>query len=112
MKSMSKLKKIFKWSNKKITPYLIIVIFFVIWMIFFDTNSFLIHKELNDDIRALEENKEFFQNEINQDKHFIEKMKDSDEIEKFAREKYYLKRDNEDIYIIERNDSVKIKNKR
>ena len=112
MKSMSKLKKIFKWSNKKITPYLIIVIFFVIWMIFFDTNSFLIHNELNDDIRALEENKEFFQNEINQDKHFIEKMKDSDEIEKFAREKYYLKRDNEDIYIIERNDSVKIKNKR
>lgn len=104
---MSKLKKIFKWSNKKVTPYLIIVIFFVIWMVFFDTNSFLIHKELTDDIRALEENKEFFENEINQDKQFIEKMKDSDEIEKFAREKYYLKRENEDIFIIERNDSVK-----
>ena len=37
-------------------------------------------------------------------------MKDSNEIEKFAREKYYLKKDNEDIYIIEHEDSIKNKN--
>ena len=36
-------------------------------------------------------------------------MKDSDEVEKFAREKYYLKRENEDIYIIEHEDSLKNK---
>lgn len=106
---MSRLKKILKWFNKMGTTYLIIIIFFVIWMIFFDTNSFLIHKELDDDIRALEENKEFFENEIKQDRLFLEKMNDSDEIEKFAREKYYLKKENEEIFIIERNDSVKIK---
>ena len=38
-------------------------------------------------------------------------MKDSSEIEKFAREQYYLKRKNEEIYLIEHEDSVKIKNK-
>jgi cell division protein FtsB len=75
-------------------------------MLFFDTNSFLIHKELNDDINALEENKEFYRSEIENDKQFIEKMKDSDEMEKFARQKYYLKRENEDIYIIEYEDSL------
>ena len=78
-------------------------------MFFFDTNSFFIHKELSDEIEALEETKEFYQKEIAKDKKFIEKMKDSNEVEKYAREKYYLKKENEDIYIIEDADSLKIK---
>ena len=77
---------------------------------FFDTNSFFIHQELNDDINKLENNKKVYQEEIKNDKVFIDKMKDSNEIEKFAREKYYLKKDNEDIYIIEHEDSIKNKN--
>ena len=76
-------------------------------MIFFDTNSFFIHRELDQDIKGLEENKEFYKQEIDKDKAFIEKMKDSTEMEKFAREKYYLKKENEDIYIIEHEDSLK-----
>ncbi|MBT3872355.1 MAG: septum formation initiator family protein [Flavobacteriaceae bacterium] len=79
-------------------------------MFFFDTNSFFIHQELNDDINKLENNKKVYQEEIKNDKVFIDKMKDSNEIEKFAREKYYLKKDNEDIYIIEHEDSIKNKN--
>jgi hypothetical protein len=39
-------------------------------------------------------------------------MKDSNEMEKFAREKYYLKMENEDIYIIEHEDSIKKEEKR
>lgn len=92
-------------SNK----YLLIIILFVIWMVFFDTNSFFIHNELNDEINTLEENKEFYKNEIEHDKAFIEKMKDSNEQEKFAREKYYMKKENEDIFIIEHQDSLKNK---
>lgn len=82
----------------------------MVWMIFFDTNSYFIHKELNDDIEGLEKNKEFYSNEIDQDSKFIEKMNDSDEVEKYAREKYYLKKENEDIYIIEHEDSIKNEN--
>jgi cell division protein FtsB len=78
-------------------------------MFFFDTNSFFIHQELNDDINKLENNKKVYQEEIKNDKVFIDKMKDSNEIEKFAREKYYLKKDDEDIYIIEHEDSIKNK---
>ena len=76
-------------------------------MIFFDTNSYFIHKELNDEINALQDTKEFYKKEIDEDKQFIEKMKDSDEVEKYAREKYYLKKENEDIFIIEHEDSIK-----
>ena len=64
-------------------------------------------RELNDDIEALENNMEFYEGEIKKDKTFIEKMKDSNEIEKFAREKYFLKKENEDIFIIEHQDSLK-----
>ncbi len=88
---------------------MLILILFLIWMFFFDTNSILIHNELNNDIKALENNKEFYSEEIKRDKVFIEKMQDSNEIEKFAREKYFLKKENEDIYIIEHEDSIKTK---
>ena len=78
-------------------------------MLFFDTNSYLIHHELNNDIKKLEKNKEEYLEEIMNDKLFIEKMKDSNEIEKFAREEYFLKKENEEIFIIEHQDSIKNK---
>lgn len=90
---------------------MLILILFLVWMFYFDTNSYFIHKELNDDVNALEETKEFYNEEIKKDKAFIEKMKDSDEVEKYAREKYYLKKQNEDIYIIENKDSLKLNEK-
>lgn len=88
---------------------MLILLLFITWMLFFDTNSFLIHNELSNDINALEDNKEFYQEEITNDKIFIEKMKDSNEQERFAREKYYLKKENEDIFIVEHEDSIKNK---
>jgi len=96
-----------KWFKVIINKYLLIFILFLIWMIFFDTNSFFIHDELNKDIKGLEENNEFYEKEIEKDKSFIEKMKDSNEMEKYAREKYYLKKENEEIFIIEHEDSLK-----
>ena len=34
----------------------------------------------------------------------IKKLKNTDQIEKYAREKYYMKRANEDVYLIEYED--------
>lgn len=97
------------WFKFISNTYVLILIFFLVWMFFFDSNSYLIHKELDEDIEALEQNKEFYQSEIKKDSKFIEKLTDSFELEKFAREKYYLKKENEDIYIIEVEDSLKNK---
>ncbi|RDK87053.1 FtsB family cell division protein [Marinirhabdus gelatinilytica] len=96
-----------RWFKILGSTYVIILICFAVWMIFFDTNSYFIHKELDEDINALEENKEFYKKEIEKDKKFLDKMQDSNEIEKYAREKYYLKKEGEDIYIIENEDSLK-----
>ncbi len=95
-----------RWLIVLGSTYILILIFFAVWMLFFDTNSYLIHRELDEDIKALEENQEFYKNEIEKDKVFLNKMKDSNEIEKYAREKYYLKKEGEDIFIIENQDSL------
>lgn len=49
----------------------------------------------------LNENKEYYLEEIKKDKKSIQELNNSEQIEKFAREKYYMKKENEDIYIIE-----------
>ncbi|MGO3182169.1 MAG: FtsB family cell division protein [Aequorivita sp.] len=108
---LSQIKKN-KWFKYLGNKYVLIAVLFLGWMIFFDANSYLNHQELDNDINALEDNAEFYQNEIDHDKTFIKKMENSDEMEKFAREKYYLKKENEDIYIIENSDSIKKEEKR
>ncbi|MAM17806.1 MAG: septum formation initiator family protein [Christiangramia sp.] len=85
------------FSNK----YVLISLVFAVWMIFLDTNSWFIHHELDQEINELKDNKKFFQTEIANDKSIIKNLNDSVELEKFARQKYYMKRENEDIYIIE-----------
>jgi len=89
--------------------FVIIFIVFAVWMLFIDTNSLLIHHELNEDISNLEDEKEYYKKEIETDKKAIKALSTEEGIEKLAREKYYMKKDNEDIYIIEYEDSLKTK---
>jgi cell division protein FtsB len=98
-----------KWFGVLTNIYVLVLTIFMIWMLFFDTNSFLIHKELKKEIKNLEKTQEFLQNEIEKDKKLINKLSDTNELEKFAREQYYLKKKNEEIYLIEYEDSLKIK---
>ncbi|MDC9722464.1 MAG: septum formation initiator family protein [Urechidicola sp.] len=81
--------------------YVLILIVFLIWMTFFDENSFLIDREFNKEINKLETDKNFYQTEINADKKKIEKLEDPEQLDKYAREEYNMKKENEDIYIIE-----------
>ena len=89
--------------------FILILAIFVVWMIFFDANSWFIHHDLNKDVDALENEKEYYKKEIEKDKKAIKKLSTEEGIEKFAREDYYMKRDSEEIYIIEYEDSLKNK---
>ncbi len=86
--------------------YVLIIIGFGIWMYFFDTNSVQIHKELNRDIDKLESSIGFYKKEIKEDLKIIEDQKDPEKLERYARETYQMKKDNETIYIIE-YDTIK-----
>ncbi|SNZ00396.1 FtsB family cell division protein [Flagellimonas pacifica] len=98
-----------KWFKFMKNIYVLVLTVFLIWMTFFDTNSLLIHLELRNEVKKLEKQKEFLQGEIDKDKEVLEKLSDKKELEKFAREKFYMKKKNEEIFLIEYEDSLKTK---
>ena len=81
--------------------YVLILIVFSVWMLFFDENSYLVHRKFNTEIEKLETRNSFFDRNIKKDKKTITTLQDSLQLEKFAREQYLMKKENEDIYIIE-----------
>ncbi|TRZ42844.1 FtsB family cell division protein [Robertkochia solimangrovi] len=109
-----KLKELRKsrWFRIFSNIYVLVTTIFVIWMLFFDTNSWwFTHKELDNEIDKLEKQKIHLQEEIQKDKQTLKRLQNIDELEKFAREEYYLKRPEEDIFIIEYEDSLKTDHK-
>ena len=83
------------------STYGIIIILFIIWMIFFDSNSFIIHNELNNDINELNNQKSYYEKEIAKDNIELQMIQSDSGLEKYAREKLYMKKDNEEIFLIE-----------
>ena len=81
--------------------FVLIFIPFLVWMLFFDENSYLIHRKFDKEIDDLENTISFYKTKIEEDKATIKKLQDSLQLERFAREKYLMKKENEDIYIIE-----------
>ncbi len=90
--------KVFRIVSNK---YVIILVLFAIWMGFFDENSFINHRELDQEIDKLEDANEYYQEEIGTDQKVIDNLNDPDSLEKYAREEYRMKKENEDIYIVE-----------
>jgi cell division protein FtsB len=95
--------KIIKFISNK---YVIIVVLFVVWMLFFDENSYINHRELNKEIDKLENANEYYKEQIETDQKVIDNLNDPDSLEKYAREEYKMKKENEEIFIIE-YDTVK-----
>ncbi|MGB0896207.1 MAG: FtsB family cell division protein [Flavobacteriaceae bacterium] len=99
-----------KYLKHLLNPYVAVSVAFVIWMLFLDDNSYLFHKELDTIIDEKKAEIELYENEIENDKKTIRFLKNKDNLENFARETYYMKKDNEEIYIIE-YDNKPTKNK-
>ena len=100
---MNTLKKIFQSKTFKFISnrYFLILLIFSIWMLFFDENSFLNHKEFDKEINELQQSIDFYETEIKQNKEMIEALEDPEKLEKFAREVYQMKKNNETMFIIE-----------
>lgn len=86
--------------------YIVILTIFVVWMVFFDENSYLTHREFDKEIEALQTWINYHKKKTEEDKQTIKNLQDSIKLERFAREKYLMKKKNEDIFIIE-FDSIK-----
>lgn len=72
----------------------------ILWMLIFDSNNFIELFQLRREINALEAKKAYYTEEIaNARKTQLELFSNNRNLEKFAREKYYMKKDNEDLFI-------------
>lgn len=94
-----------KYINNK---YFYTALAFVVWMTFFDTANFREQIRLSQTIKKLEKQKSFYLQEIKENKSAINTLKyDTTKLEGYAREKYFMKKDNEDIFVVVRDSSNK-----
>lgn len=78
---------------------------FVIWMAFADEESLMIQYKLSSEIQDLKKQKQFYENEIYKNKTQLDVLThDTLKLEKFAREKYYMKKDKEEVFVIIEDD--------
>ena len=86
------------WLKNK---YLLTGAFFVIWMIFFDPKDILSDIERRDKLNELQTSELHLKQQITDAKQELDLLKNNAQsIEKYAREKYLMKKDNEDLFIV------------
>lgn len=81
--------------------YILITTVFLIWILFLDSNSVVVNIKLKSQINDLEKKINQLQKEIEIDKKLIATLKNLDSLEKYGREKHFMKKQNEEIFIIE-----------
>ena len=92
---------------KKIPPfvknfYFIVGVVFVFWMLFIDSNDFYSQYKKQRKLRELEQQKAYYALKIREvEKDREELLSNNELLEKFAREKYLMKKESEDLYILE-----------
>lgn len=92
---------------KKLPPafrnfYFVTAVSFLAWMIFLDSNDLISRFKMSSKLRGLEREKEFYQEKISEvEKDRNELMTNQELLEKFAREKYLMKKESEDLFIIQ-----------
>ena len=95
---MKFLPALFKVLRNK---FLLATIFFVLWVLFFDHNSFFQNRQYRSELKTLTDNKKYYKEQIEKTKKEIELIKTAPLwTEKIAREKYLMKREGEDIFVI------------
>lgn len=99
---MSAVKKILRgffriFRNK----YTLTLFVFFIWMLFFDNNNLIDQVSNIYQLRQLKKDKEYYLEKIKDDKRKLNELQTNNEnLEKFAREQYLMKKDSEDVFIL------------
>lgn len=96
---MKYLTHIPSWLKNK---YVLTALGFAIWLLFFDDRDLITtHFRHTDELRKLEQSKKYYQQQIATTKIELDQLRTNPAtIEKYAREKYLMKRDGEDVFLI------------
>jgi len=86
------------------------LVLFGVWMIFFDKNNVINQIELRKNLRQYQKEKQYYQQQITADSEATyDLMSDSTHLEKFARERYFMKKDSEDVFLMIKKEKEKKK---
>jgi hypothetical protein len=102
------------WAKKYLAnKYFVTISIFLVWIIFFDNTSWLVISDLDKEIHKYEEQRDYYKKEFEKNEAFYKKlMQNKDEKEKYARENYFMRKPNEEIFILVMDSSAtKTKNK-
>ena len=99
-----KITKIFK------NFYFIATVVFIFWMFFLDSNDLVTQSMRQDRLKKLKDDKVYYEQKIKEISREYQGLLNNDELlEKFAREKYYLARPKEDVFVIVKDSTKKQK---
>jgi hypothetical protein len=104
---MDRIQDIIKKLPKALrNKYLILFLFFILWIMFLDDYNLINQSKIKNTVDDLKNQREFYIREIKSDSIELYLLQnDTAEQEKFAREKFLMKKENEDIFIIrEKNE--------
>jgi cell division protein DivIC len=95
---IQKFKPVLEYLKNK---YIIVILAFLIWMTFFDPKDFGIIYSRTQKLKELKESEKHLTTEIANTRAELSLLKsDAESIETYAREHYYMKKDNEDLFIV------------
>lgn len=97
------MKRSFKEGVSKVLSYkyFVATILFLAWIVFFDENSIVSHQKNRKRLQELQQQKIYYKERIKSDKQKLEDLNSGKEnLEKFAREQYYMSKPDEDVFII------------
>jgi len=81
--------------------YLMAVLVFLVWLMIFDNNSLIDRVKYLNTLHEMEVEKQYYLERIEEDSRRLNELKtDRDNLEKFAREQYFMKKENEDVFVI------------
>ena len=84
--------------------YFIAGMIFLVWIMFFDDNNLMAHRRNKKRLAALKAQQEYFKEKIAADNMKIEELRSGQEnLEKYAREQFYMSRPDEDVFIVNEN---------
>jgi cell division protein DivIC len=90
--------KIWPYAKNK---YILTISVFAIWILFFDQYNMVDRIRMSREIRQMEEDREYYLEEIQKDSiRFQELTTDKDNLEKYAREQFLMKKKNEDVFLV------------
>ena len=81
--------------------FFLVTIAFVVWMTFFDKNDLLSQYQYQQEVSKLEQERDFYKAETDKVSKDLEELTSNpQQLEKFAREKYLMRKDNEDVFVV------------